>query len=97
MDYHGKIVWIGEIREGVSRISGAAWKSQDFVVETDERYVHRAKFNLYGSEAVDRAQLAVGMIVDVRFEVDAAQWKDMWINELRAWDIVVKGQSIVRS
>lgn len=96
MEFHGKIIWIGDIREGVGQRTGVVWKSQDFVVESDERYVHHAKFNLYGAENVDRARLSVGMIVDVKFDVDASQWKDNWINELRAWDVLNGGRSILR-
>lgn len=96
MEFHGKIVFVAEPRTGVSQRSGVIWKSQDFVVETDERYPHKAKFNLYGAEVVDRAQLREGMIVDVRFEVDAHEYNGTWINELRAWDIVNGGKSITR-
>lgn len=96
MEMHGKIVYVAEVREGVSTRSGVVWKSQDFVIETDERYVHHAKFNLYGAENVDKAQLRVGMIVDVSFEVDAHEYRDVWINELRAWDIKNGGKSLIR-
>lgn len=96
MEFHGKIVAVMEPRSGVGLKTGVIWKSQDFVVETDERYPHKAKFNLYGAEAVDRANLQVGMIVDVRFDVDAHEWNGIFINELRAWDILNGGHSIVK-
>lgn len=96
MLFHGKIVAVMEPRQGVGTKTGVIWKSQDFVVETDERYPHLAKFNLYGAEAVDRANLQVGMIVDVKFEVDAHDYKGVFINELRAWDIQNGGKSLIR-
>lgn len=96
MELHGKIIAVMEPRQGVGQRTGVIWKSQDFVVETDERYPHKAKFNLYGAEVVDKAKLQVGMIVDVRFEVDAHEYNGTFINELRAWDIHNGGKSLIR-
>lgn len=95
MHEHGKIVFVSIPREGTSERTGEMWKTQDFVVEVDGRYPRKVKFNLYGADKVDKAQLQLGMIVDVDAEVEAHEYRGQWYNEIRAWKIMSNGFQVV--
>lgn len=95
MHEHGKVIFVEIPREGASERTGEVWKSQDFVIEIDGRYTRKVKFNLYGAERVDKAQLQVGMIVDVDAEVEAHEYQGKWYNEIRAWRISCNGVNLI--
>lgn len=96
MTEHGKVIFVSQVREGVSKTTGEVWQSQDFVIEVDGRYVRKVKLNLYGAEKIAKAMLAVGMIVDVEFEIEAHEYNGNWYNELRVWNVSIGGKSLIR-
>lgn len=96
MHEHGKVIALMPIREGFNQQTGEKWKSQDFVLEMDGRYTRRVKFNLFGADRVDKANLQVGSIIDVDAEVEAHEYNGQWYNEIRVWNISVGGRSLIR-
>lgn len=93
---HGKIIAVLNPQQGISPRSGQPWYSQSYVLEIDGRYTRRVAFSLWGLEVNQRANLQVGKIVDVLAEVEAHEYQGKWFNEVRAYDIQVGGQSIIR-
>lgn len=93
---HGKIIAVLNPQQGISPRSGQPWYSQSYVLEIDGRYTRRVAFSLWGLEANQRANLQVGKIVDVLAEVEAHEYQGKWFNEVRAYDIQINGQSIIR-
>lgn len=94
MREHGKVVVVMEPRTGTNTNTGELWKSQDFVLEIDGRYPRRVKFNLYGADRVDKANLKLGSIIDVDAEVEAHEYQGKWYNEIRVWNISCNGYSL---
>lgn len=96
MTEHGKVVFVDNVRQGVSAKTGEVWQSLDFVIEVDGRYPRMVKLNLYGAEKIAKAMISVGMIIDVEFEIEAHEYKGSWYNELRVWNIMIQGKSLIR-
>lgn len=86
MDLQGIIIAILEPRSGISR-QGNAWKTQEYVIETQERYPRKMCFELYGDEKIRQANIRTGEHVRVFFDVDAHEWNGRWFNSIRAWKI----------
>lgn len=96
MEEHGKVVWLSAIREGNSQKTGEKWSAQDFVLEMDGRYIRRVKFSLFGEERIKRAALQIGDYVTARFEIEAHFFNNDYYNDIRCYDIIKNGVSLLR-
>lgn len=96
MQEHGKIIAVLAPQQGVSQRSGQPWYSQSYVLEIDGRYTRRVAFSLWGLEANQKANLQIGSIVDVFCEVEAHEFQGKWFNEVRCYDVMRNGQSMIR-
>lgn len=96
MQEHGKIIAVLAPQQGVSQRSGQPWYSQSYVLEVDGRYTRRVAFSLWGLEANQKANLQIGSIVDVFCEVEAHEFQGKWFNEVRCYDVMRNGQSMIR-
>lgn len=84
-------------RQGVSQRSGEMWESQSYVLEIDGRYTRRVLFEIFGSSAIARANLQVGDFVTMMGEVEAHEYQGRWYNQIRCYDIIKNGQSVLRN
>lgn len=96
MQEHGKIIAVLAPQQGVSQRSGQPWYSQSYVLEIDGRYTRRVAFSLWGLEANQKANLQIGSIVDVFCDVEAHEFQGKWFNEVRCYDVMRNGQSMIR-
>lgn len=97
MQEHGKVIAVLNPQTGTSPRTGQPWYSQSYVIEIDGRYTRRVSFSLWGLEANQRAALQIGQIIDVLAEVEAHEFQGRWYNEIRAYDILKNGQSVLRT
>lgn len=90
MEFKGKIIWADEPRGGTSAKTGEAWASQDFVIEREYETARglekqSLKFNVYGKELLDKANLQVGDECTITWSINARNYAEgKWINEVRA-------------
>lgn len=96
MEEHGKVIWLSAVRQGCSQKTGENWSALDFVLEMDGRYIRRVKFSLFGEERIRRAALQIGDYVTARFEIEAHFFKEDYFNDLRCYDIIKNGVSLLR-
>lgn len=75
------------MRTGISQKSGT-WASQDYVIETQEQFPKRMKFNVFGVDKIKEFALEVGKDVVVSFDVNAKEHNGKWYNEIRVWKAV---------
>ena len=47
MELQGKVIVVCEPRSGVSKSTGNAWMTQDYVIETHEQFPKRMMFNVF--------------------------------------------------
>lgn len=97
MEEHGRVIVIMPIRQGVSQRTGQPWASQDFVIEVDGRYSRKVRLSLWGADRIQAANLQLGEYVTARFDIEAHETNGEYYNDLRCWDIVKNGVSVLRS
>ena len=85
MEFTGKIIAILQPRGGVSK-SGNEWKSQEYVIETQEQYPKKVCFNIWGDK-IEAFAVKVGEMLTVSIDIDAHEYEGKWFNQIRAWKV----------
>lgn len=87
MEIQGKIIAVLERKGGVSKKSGEAWASQEYVIETVEQYPKRCLFNVFGEDKIKEFNIQLGCFYNVKFDINAREYNGRWYNEARAWKV----------
>jgi hypothetical protein len=87
MEITGKIIAVLEPRGGVSARTGSAWKSQEYVLETQEQYPRKMVFDIFGEDKINQFAIQMGEVLTVSFDIDAREWNGRWFNSIRAWKV----------
>ncbi len=87
MEITGTIIAVLPEREGVSQRTGTEWKSQDYVLETQEQYPRKLCFNVFGADKIAQFAIKVGDQLTVSFDIDAHEYRGRWYNSIRAWKV----------
>lgn len=74
-------------REGVSKSSGNAWKSQDYVIQTRDAYPRTCLFNVFGADRIEQFNIHQGDTVHVWLDINARAWQDRYFNDIRAFRV----------
>lgn len=74
-------------REGVSKSSGNAWKSQEYVIQTRDAYPRTCLFNVFGADRIEQFNIHQGDTVHVWFDINARAWQDRYFNDIRAFRV----------
>lgn len=89
MDIQGKIIFIGELRQGTSARTNQPWAVQSFVLETvNEQYPRKCVFEVFGSDKIQQFNIQMGQEYTVSFDIDAHEHQGRWYNSIRAWKVV---------
>lgn len=94
MEITGKIIVVMPAREGVSQSSGNPWKSQEYVIETQEAYPKKCCFGVFGAEKIQQFNIQLGETLTVSIEINANEYQGRWYNKINAWQVqrVAAGQ-----
>lgn len=94
MEITGKIIVIMPAREGVSQSSGNPWKSQEYVIETQEMHPKKCCFGVFGAEKIQQFNIQLGETLTVSIEINANEYQGRWYNKINAWQVqrVATGQ-----
>lgn len=87
MEITGKIIAALEARGGVSQRTGNTWKSQEFVIETNEQYPKRCVFRVFGEDKLRDFDIKVGDELTVSFDINAHEYQGRWFNDITAWQV----------
>ncbi len=87
MEITGRIIAVLPERGGVSQRTGTEWKSQDYVLETQEQYPRKLCFNVYGADKIAQFAIKIGEQLTVSFDIDAHEYNGRWYNTVRAWKV----------
>lgn len=85
MEIQGKITAILAERTGVS--ARGEWKSQEFVITTQEQYPRKICFQVFGADKIASFALQVGQTVNVGFDISAREYQGRYYNQLNAWKV----------
>ena len=92
MEIEGKIIAVLPARGGTSARTGAAWKSQEFVIETFDQYPRKCVFRIFGEDRLNQMNVQLGEVLRVSFDIDAHEYNGRWYTDVRAWRVVKKDQ-----
>lgn len=84
MDITGKIIKVLAPQSGEGK--NGTWRSQDFILQTEEQYPKKVCINLFGNK-IDQFALALNDKVKVSFDIESREWNDRWFTTIRAWKV----------
>lgn len=87
MEITGKIIAVLDARSGNSARTGNPWKSQEFVIETQEQYPRRCIFRVFGEDRLNAMNIQMGETLTVSFDIDAHEYNGRWFNDISAWKV----------
>ena len=94
MEVSGKIIAVLPLQSGEGR--NGPWRSQDYVLETQEQYPKKVCFNLFGNK-IDQFPIAIDDQVNVSFDIESREWNGRWFTSIRAWKVekaAISGETV---
>lgn len=83
MEISGKIIAVLPLQSGTSK-AGRAWKKQEYVLETQDTYPRKVKFDFFG-DRVDQYPMAIGDEVTVSFDIESREFNGRWYTDIHGW------------
>lgn len=90
MEIQGKVIAVLPERSGVS--ARGEWKSQTYVIETQEQYPKKMAFDVFGADRITSFGIQLGDVINVSFDIDAHEYQGRFFNQIRAWNVVHQAQ-----
>ena len=90
MEIQGKVIDVLPERSGVS--ARGEWKSQTYVIETQEQYPKKMAFDVFGADRIANFGIQLGDVINVSFDIDAHEYQGRYFNQIRAWNVVRQEQ-----
>lgn len=85
MEIQGKVTNILPMRSGVS--ARGEWKSQEFVITTEEQYPKMVCFQVFGEDRINSFGLQIGEAVKVSFDISTHEYQGRFFNSINAWKV----------
>ncbi len=95
MEIQGKVIVVLPERSGVS--ARGEWKSQTYVIETQEQYPKKMAFDVFGADRLAQFNIQSGEVINVSFDIDAHEYQGRWFNSIRAWNVTKVSQQAMAS
>ena len=95
MEIQGKVIAVLPERSGVS--ARGEWKSQAYVIETQEQYPKKMAFDVFGADRLAQFNIQSGEVINVSFDIDAHEYQGRWFNSIRAWNVTKVSQQAMAS
>ncbi len=86
MEIVGKIIQALPEQNGTSK-AGNPWKSQSYVLETQEQYPRKVCFELFGEDRIKNNPCKIDDLVTVSFDLESREFNGRWYTSVRAWKI----------
>ncbi len=90
MENQGKVIAVLPERSGVS--ARGEWKSQTYVIETQEQYPKKMAFDVFGADRIASFGIQLGEVINVSFDIDAHEYQGRYFNQIRAWNVTKVSQ-----
>lgn len=90
MEIQGKVIAVLPERSGVS--ARGEWKSQTYVIETQEQYPKKMAFDVFGADRIANFGIQSGEVINVSFDIDAHEYQGRYFNQIRAWNVTKVSQ-----
>ena len=86
MEIVGKIIQVLPEQSGTSK-AGKPWKSQSYVLETQEQYPRKVCFELFGEDRIKSNPCKIDDVVTVSFDIESREFNGRWYTSIRAWRV----------
>ena len=83
MEIEGRIIVKLPLQSGTSK-SGNTWSKQEYVLETQEAYPKKVKFDFFGDRA-NQYPLEVGDFVRVSYDIESREFNGRCYTDIRGW------------
>ena len=90
MEIQGKVIAVLPERSGTSQ--RGEWRSQTYVIETQEQYPKKMAFDVFGGDRIANFHIQLGEVVNVSFDIDAHEYQGRYFNQIRAWNVTKVAQ-----
>lgn len=90
MEIQGKVIAVLPERSGTSQ--RGEWRSQTYVIETQEQYPKKMAFDVFGGDRIANFGIHIGDVIDVSFDIDAHEYQGRYFNQIRAWNVTKVSQ-----
>ena len=90
MKIQGKVIAVLPERSGFS--ARGEWKSQTYVIETQEQYPKKMAFDVFGADRLAQFNIQSGEVINVSFDIDAHEYQGRYFNQIRAWNVTKVSQ-----
>ena len=90
MELEGKIIAVLPERSGISKSTGNAWKSQEYVLEVNDpnsRFPRKCCFRVFGIDRLAQLAIKEGEMLRVSLDIDAHEYNGRWFNDISAWKV----------
>lgn len=94
MEIKGKIIVVLPERGGVSQ-AGKEWMTQEYVLETQDRYPRKMMFSVFGRDRIEQFDIHLGEVITVKFDIDSKEYNGRWYNSITAWQVERENQQQV--
>ena len=85
MELKGKIIAVLPLKTGTT--ARGDWQSQQYVLETDDKYPKRLLFEVFGENKINEFNIQKDEVVNVSFETRAEEHEGHWYGSNRAWNV----------
>lgn len=85
MEIQGKVIVVLPERSGISQ--RGEWRSQTYVIETQEQYPKKMAFDVFGGDRIVNFGIQLGEVINVSFDIDAHEYQGRYFNQIRAWAV----------
>lgn len=85
MEIQGKVIAVLPERSGISQ--RGEWRSQTYVIETQEQYPKKMAFDVFGGDRIVNFGIQLGEVINVSFDIDAHEYQGRYFNQIRAWAV----------
>ena len=93
MEIKGKIIAVLPERGGVSQ-AGKEWMTQEYVLETEDRYPRKMSFSVFGADRIAQFNIQLGEKLTVMFDIDCKEYNGRWYNSITAWKVEREQQPV---
>lgn len=90
MELQGKVIAVLPERSGISK--RGEWRSQTYVIETQEQYPKKMAFDVFGGDRIVSFGIHLGEVINVSFDIDAHEYQGRYFNQIRAWNVTKVSQ-----
>lgn len=89
--FKGKIIAIGEKRQGTS--SNGNWAVQEYTIQEEtEQYPMKMTFEVFGEEKINTFAIKEGESLTIHFRMDSKEYNGRNYNTIRAWKVEREAQ-----